>query len=55
MSVLARAKKVRLDGDNCNLIKINPSHEEMLKDLGIMPKSDELPKQKRGRPRKTDV
>ncbi|MDR1110888.1 MAG: transposase [Deltaproteobacteria bacterium] len=55
MSVLTRAKKVRLDGDNWNLIKINPSYEEMLKDLGILPKPDELPKQKRGRPRKTDV
>jgi hypothetical protein len=55
MSVLTRAKKVRLDGDNWDLIKLNPSHEDMLRDLGILPKPSEPPKQKRGRPRKTGV
>ena len=53
MSVLTRAKKVNLDGGNWSLIKINPSHEELLVSLGILPKQDEPPKKKRGRPRKS--
>jgi len=55
MSILTRAKKVNLDGENWTLIKINPSHEELLINLGILPKQDEQPKKKRGRPRKTNV
>jgi hypothetical protein len=55
MSILTRAKKVKLDGANWKLIKINPSHEELLKDLGLLPKPEEPPKKKRGRPRKTNV
>jgi hypothetical protein len=55
MSILTRAKKVNLDGGNWTLIKLNPSHDELLKDLGIIPKQEEQPKKKRGRPRKTNV
>jgi hypothetical protein len=55
MSVLTRAKKVNLDGDNWDLIKINPSHEEILKVLGILPKPNAPSKRKRGRPRKSTV
>jgi hypothetical protein len=56
MSILTRAKKVKLDGDgNWMLIKLNPSHEDLLKNLGVLPKQEELPKKKRGRPRKTNV
>jgi hypothetical protein len=29
MSILTRAKKVKLDGENWTLIKLNPSHEEL--------------------------
>ena len=55
MSILTRAKKVNLDGGNWTLVKLNPSHEELLKNLGVLPKQEEPPKQKRGRPRKTNV
>jgi len=55
MSILTRAKKVNLDGENWTLIKLNPSHEELLISLGILPKQEEQPKKKRGRPRKTNV
>ena len=55
MSILTRAKKVNLDGGNWTLIKINPSHEELLQALCILPKKEEQPKKKRGRPRKTNV
>ena len=55
MSILARAKKVNLDGGNWMLIKLNPSHEELLENLGILPRQVEQPKKQRGRPRKTNV
>ena len=38
MSVLARAKKVRLPGKDWQLIKLNASHIEMLVALGLLPK-----------------
>ena len=55
MSILTRAKKAKLDGGDWSLIRLNPSHEELLKNLGILPKQKEQPKKKRGRPRKTNV
>jgi hypothetical protein len=55
MSILTRAKKVNLDGGNWTLIKLNPSHGELLKNLGVLPMQEEHPKKKRGRPRKTNV
>jgi len=55
MSILARAKKVNLGGGNWTLIKLNPSYEELLQNLGISPKQEEPPRQKRGRPRKKSV
>jgi hypothetical protein len=55
MSILTRAKKVNHDGENWALVKLNPSHEELLRNLGILPKLEEQPKEKRGRPRKTNV
>jgi len=55
MSILTKAKKVNLDGGNWTLIKLNPSHEELLKNLGIIPKQEEQPAKKRGRPRKINV
>ena len=55
MSVLTRAKKVKIDGGDWTLVKLNPSHVEMLTQLGILPKQEEQPIKKRGRPRKTNV
>lgn len=51
LSVLARAKKVRTDGKEWQLIKINPSQERMLQELGLLPKPPEPEKRKRGRPK----
>ena len=51
MSVLDRAKKVRSDGESWRLIKLNPSHEEILQELGLIPKPEEPPKRKPGRPK----
>ena len=51
MSVLSRAKKVRCDGNDWQLIKLNPSHEEILQELGLIPKPVETPKKKPGRPK----
>lgn len=50
MSVLIRAKKVKLE-DEWKLIKMNPSQIEILQKLDLLPKSEELPKRKRGRPK----
>lgn len=55
MSILRRAKKVRLDGDEWRLIKINPSYIELLQALGLLPKPDTPPKRRRGRPPKSTV
>lgn len=51
MSILNRAKKVRADGENWQLIRINPSQEKVLQSLGLLPKPQEPEKRKRGRPR----
>ena len=51
MSILNRAKKVRTDGENWQLIRINPSQEKVLQSLGLLPKPEEPKKRKRGRPR----
>lgn len=54
MSLLDRAKKVRLDDEWC-LIKVNPDLEKILIDLDFLSKPDEAPKKKCGRPRKRAV
>ena len=51
MSVLDRAKKVRSDGENWQLVKLNPSHEEILQMLELIPKPEEPPRKKKGRPK----
>ena len=51
MSILTRAKKARLDGEDWNLIRLNPSHEEVLQELGLIPKPEEPPKKRPGRPK----
>ena len=55
MSVLKRAKKIRIPKSDWELIKMNPSQLEMLKALGILPKDSERPKRKPGRPRKNSL
>lgn len=51
MSVLRRAKKARLDGSEWQLIRMNPSHEDILQKLELIPKPEEPPKKKPGRPK----
>lgn len=51
MSVLTRAKKARLEGRDWNLIRLNPSHMEILQKLGLIPKPEEPEKKKPGRPK----
>ena len=55
MAALARAKKIRLAGDDWKLGKINPSQERILQELGLLEVPDTPPKRKRGRPRKSPV
>ena len=54
MSVLARAKKVRYGEDGWQLVRLNPSHEEILQGLGLIPRPEEAPKKKPGRPKKSE-
>lgn len=50
ISVLVRAKKARVDNGEWRLIRMNPSHMDILQLLGLVPKPEEPPKRKRGRP-----
>ncbi len=52
MDVLKCAKKTRLPEEEWKLVRLNPSQEEMLRKLELLPPIDALPKRKRGRPRK---
>jgi len=51
MSILTRAKKVRPEGSEWSLIRLNPSHKEVLQELGLIPKPAEPEKKKPGRPK----
>ena len=51
MSVLVRAKKVRTEGNDWQLIRLNPSHREILQALDLIPKPEEPEKKKPGRPK----
>ncbi|MBQ8069263.1 MAG: transposase [Bacteroidales bacterium] len=53
MSILHRAKKVRYDESGWRLLRINPSHEQLLQDIGLLPKPEEAPKRRPGRPKKS--
>ena len=55
MAVLTRAKKIKLAGEDWKMIRINPSHEKILKEPGLLEVQDNPPKRKRGRPRKSAV
>jgi transposase len=50
MAVLTRAKKARIDGESWQMVRINPSQEEILQKLELIPRPEEPPKKKRGRP-----
>ena len=54
MSVLARAKKVRYGDDGWQLVRLNPSQEEILQELGLIPRPEEAPRKKPGRPKKSE-
>ena len=49
--MLARAKKVRVDGREWQLVRLNPSHEEILQELELLPKPEKPEKKKPGRPK----
>lgn len=51
MSVLYRAKKARISGEDWQLIRLNPSHIEILQALELVPKPADPPKKKPGRPK----
>lgn len=55
MAVLTRAKKIRLAGEDWKLIRVSPSHEKILHELGLLEVPETPPKRKRGRPRKSVV
>ena len=52
MDILKRAKKTRLPGEEWKLVRMNPSQEEVLRKLSILPEMATPIKRKRGRPRK---
>lgn len=52
MGVLKRAKKTRLPEEEWTLVRLNPSHEEMLRKLELLPQMEAQPRRKRGRPRR---
>ena len=54
MEILDRAKKARID-NNWQLIRITVTQTAVLQNLGLLPKPEEPPKKKRGRPKKSAV
>ena len=55
MSILRRAKKARVDNSDWQLIRINPSYEEILQKLGLLAAPESPAPRKRGRPRKRPI
>ena len=53
MALLHRAKKIRYDDTDWRLIRISPSHERLLQDVGLLEKPEEAPKRRPGRPKKS--
>lgn len=54
MAKLERAKKIRLNGE-WRMVRINPSEEALLVDLGILEKPAKAPKKGPGRPKKNAI
>ena len=52
INLLVRAKKIRVNDGEWQLVRINPSLETMLQQLELLPRPGELPKRKPGRPKK---
>ncbi len=50
MSVLRLTKKARMDGSNWQIIRMNPSHEDILQKLELIPKPDESQKRRAEHP-----
>ena len=55
MSVLNRAKKIKLDNEGWKLIWINPSQEKILQELGLLDSPAPALKSKHGRPKKSTI
>ena len=53
MSLLKRAKKIKLQGQEWQLIRISPASEILLQKLSLLPKPEEPEKRKPGRPKKS--
>lgn len=53
MKLLRRAKKVRIEGQDWQLLKVNPGLESMLQNLSLLPKPEGPEKRKPGRPKKS--
>ena len=53
MSLLRRAKKIKLQDRDWQLIRISPASETILQKLLLLPKPEEPEKRKRGRPKKS--
>ena len=54
MDMPRRVKKIRIDKEGVRLIRLNPSTEKLLSDLGIVEK-EQTSKRRRGRPRKNFI
>ena len=54
MAKLERAKKIRLNGE-WRMVRISPSEEGLLMDLGILERPAEQPKRRPGRPKKNAI
>ena len=55
MKILRRAKRVKVDGGEWELVRTAPSAMEVLQALELVPKPENPPKRKRGRPRKAEA
>ena len=53
MSLLRRAKKIKLQDRDWQLIRISPASETILQKLSLLPNPEEPEKRKRGRPKKS--
>lgn len=53
LGLLKRAKKIKLQGQDWQLIKISPNSETILQKLSLLPKPEETEKRKPGRPKKS--